>query len=137
MCVISVELLLHCSFKIPGKCLVVSVGLILHAYNPAYVEQFEGALNKILPLANKVTAIMPGSVCFAVQAENRKSLMALWEQYQDGTLQRKLQSFLVTEDIRQLADGEQVFLSIHIDEQDFKDSLLRFIIAERDGKDLN
>ena len=137
MCVIFVELLLHCSFKIPGKCLVVSVGLILNAYNPAYVERFEGALNKILPLANKVTAIMPGSVCFAVQAENRMSLMALWEQYQDGTLQRELQTFLVTEDIRQLADGEEVFLSVNIDEQDFKDALLRFIIAEREGKDMN
>ena len=115
----------------------VTVGLILHAYNPLYIAWFTDAFNAILPPLIYLEAFMQGSVCFAVQSENRMSLMALWEQYQDGTLQRKLQEFLVTEDVRQLADGEEVFLSVHIDEQDFKDALLRFIIAEREGKGLN
>ena len=74
------------------------------------------------------------SLCLTVQAENKQALKALWERYQDGTLQRNLQEFLVTDGIRQLAGGEEVILSAYIDEQDYNNAWLSILIAEQQGK---
>ena len=63
-------------------------------------------------------------MCFTIQAENRSALQELWKRYQDGTLQKNLQGFLVTDEIRQLAGGEEVMVCVYIDEQEFRDSFL-------------
>ena len=76
-----------------------------------------------LPAASALRAISEGSVCFTVQAENRLALEALWQRYRDGTLQKDLQEFLVTEEVRELADGEEVMVYVYIDEKEFKNAL--------------
>ena len=91
----------------------------------------------VLPAATELRTLSESSVCFTIQAENMPALKALWDQYQDGTLQRNLQQFLVTDDIRQLANGEEVIMSVQIDEQDFNDACLSLIIAENQGRYLN
>ena len=78
----------------------------------------------VLPAATDLRALSESSLCFTVQAENSAALKELWEQYQDGTLQRNLEKFLVTDEIRQLASGEEVVLNVHVDEQEFNDSCL-------------
>ena len=58
--------------------------------------------------------------------------------YQDNTLQAKLQDFLVTEEIKQLADGEDVIVTVHIDEQEYQDACLDFMMdSEVQGKYFN
>ena len=98
------------------------------------LEEFAQAFTvTVLPAATALRAISEGSVCFTIQAENRSALQQLWKRYQDGTLQKNLQGFLVTEEIRQLADGEEVMVSVYIDEQEFRDSILSSTNDDQQG----
>ena len=76
-----------------------------------------------MPAANALRAISEGSVCFTVLAETSVALEELYERYSTGRLQRDLQEFLVTDDIRQLTNGEEVVVSVYIDEKEFREAL--------------
>jgi len=127
------EVTVHCTFrKIGGALLVVGTGLILRKCSS--LEQFVQAFTvATLPAANALRAISEGSVCFTVQAENRSALEALWQQYRDGTLQRDLQEFLETDEIRHLADGEEALVSVYIDEQELKNAFEDLPIVKEQG----
>jgi len=101
------------------------------------LEEFVNSFTEaVLPAANTLRAISEGSLCFAVQGETTSALEALWDRYQDGTLQRNLQQFLVTEEIKQLADGE-VMLTVQMDEKEYKNALLDLMITrETKGTEL-
>ena len=127
----------HCSFQTVGG-VVVAVGacVVLYKYSRGDndIQQFANVFNEaVLPAANSLRAIGNGSLCFTVQAEDRAALQLLWEQYQDNTLQTKLQDFLVTEEIKQLADGEDMSVTVYIDEQEYHDACLDFMM-EVQGK---
>ena len=112
--------------------LLVGTGLILRRCSSLeeFVEAFRVAT---LPAANALLAISEGSVCFTVQAENSSGLVALWERYRNGKLQKDLQDFLVTDEIIQLAEGEEVMVSAYIDEQQFGKALEDLAIVEQEG----
>ena len=117
----------------------VGAGVVLYRYSRGDndIQQFANLFNEaILPAANSLRAIGNGSLCFTVQAEDRAALQLLWEQYQDNTLQARLQDFLVTEEIKQLADGEDVIVTVHIDEHEYQDACLDFVM-EVQGKYFN
>ena len=97
-----------------------------------FVNSFTEA---VLPAANTLRAISEGPLCFTVQAEDTSALKALWERYHDRTLQRNLQEFLVTEEIKQLTDGE-VTMTMQIDEQEYQNALLDLMKLETKGNDL-
>ena len=112
--------------------MLVGTGLILRRCSS--LEEFVEAFREVtLPAANALRVISEGSVCFTVQAENRSALEELWERYQNGRLQRDLQEFLVTEEIRQLADGEEVMVSVYINEWEFRNSLKDLEGVEQEG----
>ena len=114
--------------------MVVGAGMILYKYSRGGldIQQFTTAFNKVvLPAATKLCAITDGSLCFTVQAETREALMALREQYLDGSLQNRLQQFLVNEEIKELTGGEEVILTVHIDEQEFNDAMLDMIMESQ------
>jgi len=121
-----------CKFStVSGISLAVGTGIILRQGSRASLREFVDAFKEaVLPAATELRALSESSVCFTIQAENMPALKALWDQYQDGTLQRNLQQFLVTDDIRQLANREEVIVSVQIDEQVFNDACLSLIIAE-------
>ena len=119
--------------------MAVGAGVVLYKYSrgDTDIQQFANLFNEaILPAANSLRAIGNGSLCFTVQAEDRAALQLLWEQYQNNTLQKKLQDFLVTEEIKQLADGEDVIVTVHIDEHEYQDACLDFVM-EVQGKYFN
>ncbi|XP_015771254.1 PREDICTED: tetratricopeptide repeat protein 28-like isoform X1 [Acropora digitifera] len=112
----------HCTFRtLSGVVLVVGTGLILRRCSTLgdFVEAFRVAT---LPAANALRAISEGSMCFTIQTETSLALEELNERYSSGRLQRDLQEFLVTDDIRQLADGEEVVVSVYIDEREFREA---------------
>ena len=41
----------------------------------------------------------------------------MWKLYQDGTLQKRLYDFFVTDEMRKLAEGEDVEVNVTIDEE--------------------
>ena len=117
------EVRVHCTFRtLSGVVLVVGTGLILRRCSTLedFVEAFRVAT---LPAANALRAISEGSVCFTVRAETSLALEELHKRYSTGRLRRDLQEFLVTDDIRQLANGEEVVVSVYIDEREFKEAL--------------
>ena len=85
------------------------------------VKDFAEAFNdKVLPAAFTLDIISEGSVYFTVRAETGSALKELYKRYCTDRLQRDLQEFLVTDDIRQLADGE-VKVRVYIDEKEFRE----------------
>ena len=114
--------------------MAVGAGIFLYKYSRGDldIQQFTTAFDKVvLPAATKLCAITDGSLCFTVQGESREAVMALREQYLDGSLQKRLQQFLVNEEIKQLADGEEVILTVDIDEQEFNDAMLDLMMENR------
>ena len=98
-----------CNFcTIGGALLVVSSGMALHIFNKV-----------VLVAYTKLVEISEGSLCFTVQAETPAALKELWNTYKDGTLQKRLQKFLVTDDIKQLTDAKDIELAVFIDEQEY------------------
>ena len=57
---------------------------------------------------------------------------ALWQSYQDKTLQTNLQEFLVTEEIKQLA-GDEVTLTVHNSKDEYRNALWDLMVSEREG----
>ena len=97
------------------------------------MEEFSNALRQaVLPLGNFLRAIGEGSIRFTIQAENIFALDALWQSYQDETLQTNLQEFLVTEEIEQLTGGE-VRLTVYIDEDEYRNARLDLMISGIEG----
>ena len=101
--------------------LVVGTGSILRRCSTLgeFVIAFGVA---VLPTAVLLRDMFESSVCFVVQAETSLALEELYERYRTGRLRRDLQEFLVTDDIRQLADGEEVVVSVYIDESEFREA---------------
>ena len=89
---------------------------------PSAAEFFEFFNREILPAKAKLVALSQGSVCFTVKAETSLALEELYERYSTGRLQRDLQEFLVKDDIRKLADGEEVIVRVHVDEKEFEEA---------------
>ena len=111
--------------------MVVSTGVILR--NSRNMEEFTNAFQKVvLPLGNFLREIRDGSIRFTIQAENIFALDALWQSYQDETLQTNLQEFLVTEEIEQLTGGE-VRLTVHIDDDEYRNARLDLMISGIEG----
>ena len=122
----------HCTFRnVTGGVVVVTTWMVLRRSNSleAFVSAFKEA---VLPFGNCLRAISEGSIRFTLQAENFSALHALWRSYQDETLQKDLQEFLVTEEIKQLA-GSEVTLTVHIDKDQYKNALWDLLVAEREG----
>ena len=111
---------------------LVNAGLILRRCFTFddFVQAFTVA---ILPAANVLRDVSEGSVCFIVRAETSLALEELYKRYSTGRLQRDLQEFLVTDDIRQLANGEEVVVSVYIDEKEYREALDDLTNADQEG----
>ena len=121
-----------CTFRnVAGGIVVVTTWMILR--RSSSLQEFVNTFTEaVLPLGNTLRAISEGSLCFTVQAETTLALEALWKTYQDGTLQRKLQDFLITEEIKQLV-GSEVKLTVKIDEQEYETAAWDLITTEAQG----
>ena len=121
-----------CTFRnVTGGAVVVTTWMVLRRSPSmeAFVNAFEEA---VLPFGNCLRAISEGSIRFSLQAENISALDALWQSYQDATLQKNLQEFLVTEEIKQLAGGE-VTLTVYIDEDEYRNAIFDLMISGKEG----
>ena len=67
-----------------------------------------------------------------VQLENNSALDFSWSLYTDGTLRESLQASLVTDEVKELAGGEQVEVIVTIDEQEY-DKAREELISEAQG----
>ena len=125
---------LVCNLRtIAGGLLVVSSGMALRKCSS--LDEFVEVFNKVVLVSySKLVEISEGSLCFTVQAETSSALKELWDMYKSGALQNRLQEFLVTDEIKQLASGEGVEVTLYIDEQEFKAAYLDLLLLQKEGK---
>ena len=119
----------HCTFRnIAGGVVAVTTWMVLR--RSSNLEEFVNTFTEaVLPLGNTLLAISEGSLCFSVLAVTSSAHEALWKRYLDGTLQKNLQEFLITEDIKQLV-GSEVMLTVEIDEEEYYDAVWKLTTAE-------
>ena len=109
----------------------VSVGMILH--HATTLEDYGTALDRVLSAGNFLRSFGENCLLLTVQAETLSALETLWKEYQNGTLQTRLQEFLVTEELKQLTGEEVLELTVKIDEKEYKDALLDLMILAAKG----
>ena len=81
----------------------------------------------VLPAGTRLVQITDGCVCLTVQAESLSAIKHLWNLYQDGTLQKNLHDFFVTDELRKLADGEDMEVNVTIDEDEYQKACIELI----------
>ena len=97
-------------------------------------DQLVAAVNTcVLPAGAHLIQISDGCVCLKVQVESLATLETLWRLYEDGILKAKIQALLVTDEMRELAGGEQVEAIVTIDEQEY-DKARNMLANETQGK---
>ena len=98
--------------------------------NPALVAAFNSCA---LPAGVKLIELSKGCVCFTVQAESLSALKELWERYENGSLRNSLEDLLVTDDIKKMAEEEDVELKVNIDQDSYRNACLDLLIVENEG----
>ena len=87
----------------------------------------------VLPAGVKLIHIAEGSVILKVQAEDISALDTLWSSYTDGTLRTSLQALFITDEMRELADGEQLEVSVTIEQEEYEKAR-KELINEAEGE---
>ena len=110
-----------------GILVGVSAGWVL--YNAETLEDYMKAFNIcVLPAGIFLRSISEKCLLFTVQAETPSALEMLWKEYMGGTLQKQLQEFLVTQEVKEFTREEDLEVKIYIDGQEYKDALLDLLI---------
>ena len=122
-----------CNFRtLAGGMIFVGGGLALRSCSS--FEEYSDAFNKVvLPAFTKLVELSESSLCFTVLAETPSALKELWNIYGNETLKNRLQSFLVTEEIKQLASGEEMEVTVYIDEKEYRAAYLDLMFQQNRG----
>ena len=100
-----------------GGLVIVSATEVLSGWS-SYDQLVAAVQSCVLPAGTRLVQITDGCVCLTVQAESLSALTNLWRLYQDGTLQKRLYDFFVTDEMRKLAEGEDVEVNVTIEEEE-------------------
>ena len=94
-------------------------------------DQLVTAVNTcVLPAGVKLIQIAEGSVILKVQAGSLSSLNTLWRLYTEGKLKESLQTLFVSDEMKELAGGEQVEVTVTIDQQEYEKTMEELISGE-------
>lgn len=99
-------------------------------------DQLFAAINSIMPEGANLIQISEGCVSLKVQVVNHSALETLWRLYQDGTLEASLQALFVTDEMRELAGGEQVQAIVTVEPQEYEKARNELAAFEAQGKDV-
>ena len=109
-----------------GGLVIVSATEVLSGWSSPNDQLIAAVQSCVLPAGTSLVQITDGCVCLTVQAESLSALTNLWKLYQDGTLQKRLYDFFVTE-VRELAEGEDVEVNVTIDEGEYQKACIELI----------
>jgi len=114
-------------FKVvAGGVVVVSTMEVLSRWST--FDQLVTAFDRcVLPAGTSLVNLTDGCVCLTVQAESLSALTTLWNLYQDGTLERRLYDFFVTDEVKEQAGGETVEVDVSIKEKEYDKALLELM----------
>ena len=122
-----------CNFRtLAGGIVLVGSGLALRSCSS--FEEYSDAFNKVvLPAFTKLVELSESSLCFTVLAETPSALKELWNIYNNEKLKDRLQSFLVTKEIKQLVNEEQMEVTVYIDEKEYRAAYLDLMFQQNHG----
>ena len=109
-----------------GGLVIVSATEVLSGWS-SYDQLVAAVQSCVLPAGTRLVQITDGCVCLTVQAESLSALTNLWKLCQDGTLQKRLYDFFVTDKMRKLADGKDVEVNVTIDEDEYQKACIELI----------
>ena len=84
-----------------GGLVIVSATEVLSGWS-SYDQLVAAVQSCVLPAGTSLVQITDGCVYLTVQAESLWALTNLWKLYQDGTLQKRLYDFFVTDEMRSI-----------------------------------
>ena len=120
-------------FKVAAGGVFIASAYQLLRRGCAY-DQLVTAVNTcVLPAGVKLIQIAEGSVNLKIQAASLAALGLLWTLYQNGTLKARLEALFVTDEIKDLAGGEQVEVIVTIDEEEYDKARNELATAELQG----
>ena len=114
-----------------GFKIVSSFALVLGA---STYDQTFAAINSLMPDGANLIQMSEGCVSLKVQVVNLSALEHLWRLYKDGTLEASLQALFVTDEMRELAGGEQVEAIVTIEPQEYEKARNELAAFEAQGK---
>ena len=122
-----------CNFRtLAGGIVLVGSGLALRSCSS--FEEYSDAFNKVvLPAFTKLVELSESSLCFTMLAETPSALKELWNIYNNEKLKDRLQSFLVTEEIKKLVKGEEMEVTVYIDEKEYRATYLDLMFQQNQG----
>ena len=101
---------------------------------PVLKNTYSDVFNKVvLPAFTKLVELSESSLCFTVLAKTPSALKELWNIYNNKTLKNRLQNFLLTEEIKQLASGEEMEVTVYIDEKEYREAYLDLMFQKNQG----
>ena len=123
-----------CNFRtLAGGIILVGSGLALRSCSS--FEEYSDVFSKVvLPAFTKLVELSESSLCFTVLAKTASALKELWDIYNNQTLKNRLQNFLLTEEIKQLASGEEMEVTVYIDEKEYRDAYLDLMFQKNQGE---
>ena len=123
-------------FKVvAGGITVISTMEVLSRWST--FDQLVTAVNAcVLPAGTSLVNLSDGCVCLTVQAETLSALTTLWNLYQDGTLERRLYNFFVTDEVKKRAGGETVEMNVSIEGEEFGKACCE-LISEVQGNSIS
>ena len=118
-------------FKVvAGGITVVSTMEVLSRWST--FDQLVTAVNScVLPAGTSLVNLTDGCVYLTVQAETLSALISLWNLYQDGTLERRLYNFFVTDEVKERVIGETVNVDVTIKEEEYDKACCELINEAR------
>ena len=120
-------------FKVAAGGLVLTSAYQLLRRGCTY-EQLLTAVNTcVLPAGARLLQIAEGSVYLKVQAESLTAIDHLWRLYKNGTLKKRLQALFITDEMKDLAGGGQVEVTVIIDEDEYEKSRNELATVEAQG----
>ena len=109
-----------------GGLVIVSATEVLSGWS-SYDQLVAAVQSCVLPAGTSLVQITDGCVCLTVQAESLSALTNLWRLYQDETLQKRLYDFFVTDEMRKLAEGEDMEVNVTIEEEEYQKACVELI----------
>ena len=121
-------------FKAVNVGFKIASSLALLLRDSTYDQLVAAVNNSVLPAGANLIQISEGCVSLKVQVVNLSALETLWRLYQDGTLEASLQALFVTDEMRELAGGEQVQAIVTIEPQEYEKARNELAAFEAQGK---
>ena len=121
-------------FKAVDVAFKIASSLALVLRDSTYDQLVAAVNNSVLPAGANLIQISEGCVSLKVQVVNLSALETLWRLYQDKALEASLQALFVTDEMRELAGGEQVEATVTIDPQEYEKVRNELAAFEARGK---